>query len=254
MPFCRQERRTVGTMFFDIHCHALPGVDDGAAFPEESLEMIRLAAEAGTDGIVLTPHCNIPGAFGNLRSEGLLSRIRSLRASVREAGIPVRIYGGMEVFCTENVTELFKADKLLTINHSRYMLIEFDFGESPDFVERTAGQLLALGVVPIIAHPERYTYFREDTAYGRRLKSMGCLLQVNKGSLAGVNGSDAQACAVHLLEARRADFVASDAHSPFIRDPKLNEVFEYIGEYFSPGYARLLLSENPRAVLQDKPL
>lgn len=239
-------------MFFDIHCHALPGVDDGAAFREEALEMIRLAAESGTDGIVLTPHCNIPGAFRNYRSDELLAGIRSLRKAVAEAGIHVRIYGGMEVFCTENVADLFMADKLMTINRSRYMLIEFDFGESPDFVERTADKLLSLGVVPIIAHPERYRFFREDTAYGRRLKSMGCLLQVNKGSLTGMSGSSVQACAVNLLEARRADFIASDAHSPYIRAPGLGDVFDYVSERFSPGYARHLLIENPRAVLLDK--
>lgn len=241
-------------MFFDIHCHALSGVDDGASFPEETLDMIRLAAETGTDGIVLTPHCNIPGAFRNYKSDVLTSRIRAVRTAVKEAGIPMHIYSGMEVFCTEDVTALFKADKLMTINHSRYMLIEFDFNESPDFVERTAGELLSLGVVPIIAHPERYAYFREDTAYGRSLKSMGCLLQVNKGSLEGLDGSLVQACAVHLLEARRADFVAGDAHSPYVRNPRLDEVFEYISEYFSPSYARRLLIENPRLVLQDKPL
>lgn len=241
-------------MFYDIHCHVLPGVDDGAAFLEESLDMIGLAAETGTDGIVVTPHCNIPGAFGNYRSDDLMRRIRELREAVREAEIPVRVYAGMEVYCTEDVVRLFKADKLMTINRSRYLLIEFDFGELPDFVERTAGELIALGVVPIIAHPERYDFFREDSACAHRLKSMGCLLQVNKGSLEGSSGRSIQDCAVHLLETRRADLIASDAHGPYTRTPQLDETFEYVCECFSPSYARRLLIDNPRLILQDRPL
>ncbi|MCQ2430087.1 MAG: hypothetical protein MJ192_07135 [Clostridia bacterium] len=239
---------------YDIHCHVLSGVDDGAAFPSESLDMIRMAADSGTEGIVLTPHCNIPGAYANYRTDDLLERFRSLRAAVREAGIPVRVYTGQEVFCTEDVPALLEAGKLLTLNRSRYILTEFDFYEHPDFVERMTGRLLSLGLVPIIAHPERYEFFREDTVYGRRLKGMGCLLQVNKGSLEGASGPEVQRCAVHLLEAERADFIASDAHSPYVRTTPLDGVYEYVSTCFSESYARRLLSDNPCRVLSDKTL
>lgn len=236
----------------DIHCHILPGFDDGADNIEESLRMARIAAGGGTKAMIVTPHSNIPDSYQNYLDKFYVDTFKELKAKIREQKIPLDIYPGHEIFATDNMIELIKRKRLLTLGNSDYLLVEFAFRERSESVYEKLQILVAEGLTPIIAHPERYAFVAEDGSAPLRLKKLGCLLQVNKGSLKNKFGVNAYAVSQALIRHEVADFVASDAHSPYMRTPYLADAHEIIGELRSEQYADLLLSTNPEKVLKNE--
>ena len=132
------------------------------------------------------------------------------------------------------------------------VLVEFDFGEHSDTVYSKLGQIISAGYIPIVAHPERYGFVQEDKDAPLRMKKMGCLLQLNKGSVKGGFGRGAYVSSAYMLENQFADIVASDAHGPFVRTPFLADAHEFISERFSSEYADILFKSNPKKVLKNK--
>lgn len=236
----------------DIHCHILYGLDDGAGSLEESLEMASVAYEGGTDIIIATPHCNVTGSYKNMWSSDFDLKIRNINSALKNKDCDLKIYPGQEIFCEDNVIDLLSSGKLITLNHSRYLLVEFDFYERSSSVFRKLDMLVSEGYCPVVAHPERYAFVNEDERAVFRLKQSGCLLQVNKGSLNGSFGKHAYRTSHFILGNSLADIIASDAHSPYSRTPYLESAFEYVAENFSFDYAELLFNENPCSVLNDK--
>lgn len=236
----------------DIHCHILHGLDDGSDNIEESVRMAKLAAEGGTKAIIATPHSNIPGSFQNYCNKEYKTKIIELNLRLKADGIDLKVYPGHEIFAAENFLEHIKSGKLLTLCRSDYPLVEFDFTEYSDSVYLKLREILSEGLTPIIAHPERYAFVIEDEYAPLRLKSMGCLLQINKGSIKGSFGRAPYIAAHNMLENELADFVASDAHSPYMRTPYLADAHEIISELYSAEYADLLLRKNPLKVLHNK--
>lgn len=236
----------------DIHCHILHGLDDGSDNIEESVRMAKLAVDGGTKAIIATPHCNIPGSFQNYCGQEYKSKIIELNSRLKAEFIDLKIYPGHEIFTAENFLENIKSGKLLTLCKSDYPLVEFDFNEYSNSVYVKLQKILAEGLTPIIAHPERYAFVAEDSFAPFKLKNMGCLLQINKGSLKGNFGKVAHDVAHSMLQNELADFVASDAHSPYMRTPYLADACEMISELYSEEYANLLLWKNPIKVLKNK--
>lgn len=236
----------------DIHCHILPGLDDGSDNIEESVRMAKLAVEGGTKTIIVTPHSNIPDSYQNYFSRAYADKFREFNRRLKAENIPLEIFPGHEIFAAGNFVELIKKRRLMPLNNSDYPLVEFAFTEHADSVYEKLRLLVAEGLTPIIAHPERYAFVIEDDFAPFRLKSMGCLLQLNKGSLKGNFGQGAYTVAHSIIENELADFVASDAHSPYLRTPYLADAYEIISEIHSEEYAGLLLNENPAKVLQNK--
>lgn len=236
----------------DIHCHICYGSDDGAENLETAVEMVGQAFEHGTEGIVATPHCNVPGTYENYWGEELHEKVRQLRAELQAREIPVEIYTGQEIFCTNQTAKLLTSGELITLNHSRYPLVEFDFFEYPESVYAKLRMITAEGYTPIVAHPERYDFVSEEEDAIYKLKNLGCLLQINKGSLEVRFGRDAFFASRRMLELRLADVIASDAHSPYMRTPNMQSVHELICEEYSYDYAELLLIRNPRRIIQDR--
>ncbi len=236
----------------DIHCHILPGLDDGSDNIEESVRMARLAVEGGTKAIVVTPHSNIPDSYQNYCDKVYVDKFRELNSRLKAEKIPLKIFPGHEIYAAGNFVELIKRKKLLTLNNSDYPLVEFSFTEHSDSVYAKLQMLVAEGFTPIVAHPERYAFVSEDDFAPFRLKAMGCLLQINKGSLKGSFGRNAYIASHNIISQDLADFVASDAHSPYMRTPYLADVYEIISEIHSEEYADLLLLKNPVKVLQNK--
>lgn len=238
----------------DIHCHIIPGVDDGAGDLVDGLEMAGLAQSSGVTHIIATPHCNIPGSFTNRWTPALAQRFQSLQQALKDRGIGLELHPGQEVFLTKQVPELLRRGELITLAGSRYLLVEFGPEETGGMALRKLQQLLAEGYTPIVAHPERYGFFTEDKSAMYRLKETGALLQINKGSLMGRFGHRALVSADRMLRHRQADFVASDAHSQYSRTPYLADVHELLCERYDPDYAELLLQDNPRRVIENRPV
>lgn len=237
---------------FDIHCHILPGIDDGSGNLNDSVEMAQLAAESGTKGIVATPHCNIPGMFENYRSTELEEKLRMLRQALAERNIPVKIYSGQEVFLSKHFEEHLKKGDFITLNNSRYMLAELDFRINEKAAVSKLEKIVSCGYVPVVAHPERYGFVIENPDAIKRICSAGGLIQLNSGSLTGEFGHFIQKTANLIVRNGLADFIASDAHSQYSRTPNLARVHELICGNLSYDYADVLFKINPVKVLNNE--
>lgn len=232
----------------DLHAHILWDLDDGARDPEESLRMAELAVNSGVSHMVATPHCR-DGGVGTVREVTAF-----LRELLKESGIPLKVYSGMEIFGSVETARLLQEGKLLTLNHSRYPLIEFEFVSDGIPETEILRSVLQAGYRPLVAHPERYVYAQENPELINTWVRMGCLLQVNKGSLTGRFGRTSRRLALELVDRGMATVVASDAHSPKIRTPWMYDAWDLIAREISPIAAEQLLLENPRRILNNENL
>ncbi|MDO5408979.1 MAG: hypothetical protein Q4F21_00815 [Lachnospiraceae bacterium] len=239
----------------DLHVHILPGVDDGAPYQEISLEMAEQAVRGGVDRLVMTPHCNIPEMFDNYNDDDVLRKqMEDFKRQVEQAEIPLTLYTGMEVFGTPEVPDHLRDGRLLTINDTRYLLIEFPFGGDSMYVTSILEAILALDYIPIVAHPERYRYVQEEPETVDYWIRMGCGMQVNKGSVLGRFGRGAWECSNYLLEEGMVSCVASDAHHSEWRTTYMDEIEQYLITSFGREYTDFLTRLNPERILAGKNL
>lgn len=236
----------------DLHTHILPGVDDGSQTMEDSLEMAEIALEGGVDTIVATPHSNQVGRFENFYDAKLEARFEQLKRALKQEHIPLTLYTGMEIYASEHMGERIKEGTLISINHSRYYLVEFNFGEEPEAIEGYLEDIFEAGGVPLIAHPERYYCVQDYPDLVYQWLKRGCYAQINKGSLFGRFGRHAARAAQILLENDLVTCVASDAHSPFMRTTFMGEARDYLAEQFGDDVMYRLTTENPRRIIENK--
>ena len=236
----------------DLHSHILPGVDDGADSLETSLRMLRHAQKDGIRAVVATPHCSRPGDAPNFLSPALIQDMELLCSEASRQGIHVRIYPGMEVFVTDTFQQRLREGKFLTLANSRYLLVEFYFDESPEFITGTLADICQAGLTPVLAHPERYYCVEWEPELVRGWMQGGCVIQVNRGSIQGKLGTDAQACAWELLKNEYVHVVASDAHGADYRRPELKDCLLELGDSLSWAYASKLMIENPACIIRNQ--
>ena len=230
----------------DLHSHILPELDDGAQSLWESLEMARMAVDSGITVMAATPHC------AHDRAEEVMDSWQLLKEALRESGIPLKVLPGMEIYGTGDTVRLLKEGKLLTLNGSRYPLVEFGFHSTGDEETLILRSLCKAGYRPVVAHPERYGYVQHNPGLIHQWFRMGCLIQVNRGSLLGRFGRQAQAMAVELVERGFATVVATDAHSARVRTPWMRDIREVLAKEVSPQCAKALLLENPKRILKNE--
>jgi protein-tyrosine phosphatase len=236
----------------DIHTHILPGMDDGAQTMQESLMMAELAVESGVHTVIATPHCNIPGYYDNYFSPFFYEQVIRFRKRLEREGICLRVFTGMEIFITDDVMERMAEGDLIPLNHSDYYLVEFPFDIYPEEIERKLLQIQKSDRIPILAHPERYYCIQDmpEMLYG--LLERGCRLQCNKGSFFGKFGRHAQKTVRYFAENGWIHAVASDAHSPYERTTFMGDIKEYLEKEYSYAYAKKVLYENPKRILQNQ--
>ncbi len=232
----------------DLHSHILPELDDGAGSLREALAMARMAVDSGVRRMVVTPHC------ADDRRKEIGSALSLLKEALGEYHIPLGLYPGMEIFGTPDTARLLQEGKLLTLNGSRYPLVEFSFYSTGGPETQILQSILDAGFRPVVAHPERYVYIQESPELVNRWKKMGCLFQINRGSLLGRFGPVAQEVAAELVNRGFATVVASDAHSPRRRTPWLDDVRQLISREVSPTAAEYLLYRNPGSILRNEEL
>ena len=237
----------------DVHSHVLPGVDDGTRELDEALAFCRLAREAGTEILVATPHHRI-GSYANPR-ERILESVAGLQRAVDEAGIPLKLAPGCEIFVDTELPERIGRGELLTYGDARrYILLEFSFQQYPVHPEDLVFRLRLASIVPVIAHPERIRYFQEDPDRLETLVRAGALSQVTTSSLLGTFGSRVQGLTERMLRRRLVHFLASDAHDLSYRAPGLLRAFERARELVGEEFARKLVRDHPEALLDGREL
>jgi protein-tyrosine phosphatase len=234
----------------DLHFHLLPGVDDGPADLEESLDLARAALHAGTGTVVATPH--VRPDLGTTDTREIAARVRELRSALAAAGIPLAVACGGELG-HEMAFQLDREELDLLAQGpagARWLLVEAPFhGIGEDFHAATA-KLRALGFGVLVAHPERSADAAFDGAAGLRHElAAGSLAQVNALSLTGGHGEDARTSAWELLHGGLIAVVASDAHGPS-RPPALRMAREtLLGGGLAPAAANALVATAPRGLL-----
>ncbi|MGH1632077.1 CpsB/CapC family capsule biosynthesis tyrosine phosphatase [Enterococcus casseliflavus] len=215
----------------DLHCHILPGVDDGAENIEASIAMAEQAVSQGITHILCTPHHN-NGKYTNPKSE-VISLVASLQAELDKKKLPLTVLEGQEVRITGDLIEDIRNDKILfTDLEDTYILIEFPTMEVPSYTEQVFFELLQMGKVPVIVHPERNAHFRKDPNNLIPFLEMGCLAQLTAPSYVGVFGKDIQKTAKVMVEHNLVQMVASDAHGIKKRSFFMKETYEQIAKDF----------------------
>ncbi len=213
--------------FVDIHSHTLWGMDDGSRSLDETVDMCLCAEENETKTLFLTPHLiywdNAEELY-DVREE----KAERLIEVLSDEGSELVIKKGFEILCDD---EIFGIKHFLpyTLNESRYILIEFDFRKTTcDDVLSWCRYLKSFGLIPIIAHPERYGFVIDDVNSLNKLSDAGVLFQINAGSPAGMFGPEAEDISIKMLECGYVDFMGSDAHSFNGRNTDiLSQVREY---------------------------
>lgn len=233
----------------DLHCHPLPGVDDGAKTFEDAVEMLRLAAEDGTTHLVATPHCSYEYPF---EPEVNQQKVRELRAAVGDQ--PELLLGCDFHLSYDNISSIIKDRGSFTINHTRYLLAEFDDHFIPENMSRVFYDLQVVGLIPILTHPERNEVFyrKPDILYDWTTR--GCLVQLTAKSYTGGFGRRALQLSEMWVERNLVHFFASDAHDPKYRPPLLSPCYEKLAAARGRVEADRIMKRNPEAVIHGKPL
>lgn len=237
----------------DIHCHILPEVDDGAWDLEAALQMARMAVRCGVRRIIATPHFQgVPEALEQIPY--ISHQFRQLKSAVEWEKLPLELIPGAEILCVPQTLELARMGRLPTLGDSRYVLTEFYFDASWEFMDSTLEGLRAFGYQPVVAHPERYGAIQRDPDRAGSWFDRGIVLQVNKGSVLGAFGRRAEETAVRLLYRGNVHIIASDAHSPERRTTDLSAVLEWTQEHLGREYSRILLADNPGRIARGRPM
>lgn len=218
----------------DFHSHILHGVDDGAKDEDMTVDMLKLAKKSGTTGIVATPHF-FRGRF-QVPYEEIKKEVAKLKILAKEKDIDIEIYCGQEVYYNSRILESFKYGDIATIENSRYMLIEFNLREfSVDEVINDIYELQLKGIVPIIAHPERYKKFIEAPELINKFIKEGFLFQLNAGSIVGDFGRDVKKTAELFTKHKIYSVIGSDGHRSQVRTTDMTLGIKTI-EKIKPGY------------------
>jgi protein-tyrosine phosphatase len=237
----------------DLHAHLLPGVDDGPQTLEEATEMCRVAADDGIVAVVVTPHQH-HDFWPNSDRDALSALFEELRTVT--GGTPALALGAEIRVDSEFLHEvdLLPGGSLLPLADSRYLLLEFASyppGLDPRLLVH---ELDVAGWKPVLAHPERIPWLAEEPRLLAELVERGALLQLTAMSVTGELGRSEQACCSVLLDDDLAHFVASDAHDAVVRPPRLSRAYAAIAERWGEQRARRLTVDNPKAVLENRPL
>ena len=231
----------------DIHCHLLPGVDDGAADEETALAMCRLAAAKGTTDIVATPHANHKFDFSAERNQELRRRLQEM------AGPLPRIHLGCDFRLSyDNIEAALSDPSRFTINGGRHLLVEFSDQMISQGTSEVFARMGQAGLTPIITHPERNHLLRQHQSRLAVWVERGCLMQVTGQSLLGAFGSGARDAAISLIQAGLVHIIASDGHDVEKRPPVLAESHAFVVDRWGEEKARQLFLENPQAVIEGR--
>lgn len=233
----------------DIHCHLLPGIDDGPATLEAALALAKALVDDGVTHVVATPHV-FPGRFENRRSS-IEDDFERFAETLRETGLPLALTWAGEVRLTPEVIDLLARDELPfvgQVGRQRTLLLEMPDGQIPLGSDRLVRHLLAQGVRPILVHPERNRAVMERPDRLEPFIDMGCYLQLTAGSLVGDFGAKAQATSQALLALGWVQAVASDAHNLGGRRPRMGAAAAWLHKHHGAALAHRLTVTGPAAL------
>ncbi len=229
---------------YDIHCHVIYGVDDGARELSESAEMFKDAAAQGIDTIIATPHFRHD--MFDYPLDLIDARFKELQNKAAENGI--MLFLGCEYHVNSDITDDIKTARVHTMCDTKYVLCEFSYLTEFEYIRKYVSELVSNGFIPIIAHAERYKVFEDDVWKLTELKDLGARVQVNADSVIGESKNILKKTSRNMLKHNLADFVASDAHGIDFRPNHMGECYKFVSKKYSAEYADLLFKENPKKI------
>ncbi len=234
----------------DIHCHIMPGVDDGSRDMDTSLKMLEIAAREGITDVILTPHHK--PLHHNVSVERNKIYTKRLNEAVRSAGIDIRLYSGNEIYYSDETQRQLEEGMICTLADSEYVLVEFHPTNPYRAISNAVYQIQGAGFIPIIAHVERYSDIVSHPAYVEELINKGCYIQVNALSVMGKYGFGIKLFVKKLLKNTLVHFVATDAHDTKRRAPYMADCRSYIQRKYGKDYADRIFYENPMSVIRGR--
>jgi protein-tyrosine phosphatase len=234
--------------FVDLHCHLLPGIDDGSQNWDDTLAMARMAAADGIGTIVVTPHQL--GSYRQNTGDAIRRRTAELQQFLDDHQIALRVLPGADVRIEADMTSLLRSGEVLSLaDRHRHVLLELPH-EMYIPLEPLLAELESAGMVGVLSHPERNQGLIADSRPVQRLVDAGCLMQITAGSLLGAFGPAIQKLSENLLTGGLVHFVATDAHGVKSRRPLLRRAFERVAELVNWETACDLCCHYPALVAQ----
>jgi protein-tyrosine phosphatase len=233
--------------FADLHCHLLPGIDDGPKNWKTSLAMARQAVAEGIGVIVATPH-QLGRYEGNTR-EQILDLTAEAQKRIEREGLPLTILPGADVRIREDLAQLVRDGQVLTLADRRvHLLIELPH-EHVFPLGNLIHQLHRQGVNCILSHPERNDQLQQNPELLRPWVQQGCLVQVTSASITGHFGPESRKLTRWLFRENMVHLVATDAHDPMHRPPLFRRAFKTVCRWAGHSRAQLVFITNPKTVI-----
>ena len=234
----------------DFHTHILPNIDDGSRSIDETFNLIKEAKEAGFDGIVLTSHY-----IENYYETDVPERdvwVQAIKENLEPKGIDTNLYLGNEIYISDNMMRLLEEGKASTINNTCYVLFEMPLHEEPLNLYDAIYSLQENKLIPILAHPERYSFVQKEPELINDLIEKGCLMQANYGSILGQYGEKAEFIVRKFFENNMIHFLGSDVHRQNSIYPKIPFALEKIKHIIGERKLEELTTINPELALANK--
>ena len=228
----------------DIHCHILPGIDDGSDTWDTTAEMCRMAARDGITHIVATPHCDGLYEYDRAHFTDMLATLSEVAGgrTTFSIGCDFHLSG-------RNVEAAMDDPRPFALGDTQYLMVEFDHHGIPSNASDLLRAILSRGMVPIVTHPERNAYLMKNLDVVQQYIQMGCLSQVTANAFTGFWGPKSKKAAEKLLKKKAIHIVATDAHDLKLRPPLLSEARTRIATIAGEDIAEALCTHNPAAVV-----
>jgi len=238
----------------DIHCHLLPGMDDGSKSLHESVAMAEMAVADGIEYVVCTPHANSEYLFDPAvvreRRDKLLKELAKSESARR-----LRLGIGCDFHLSyENLMDIRNKPTKYSINHKNYLLVEFDEFAIPPTMEEMLHNLRVMGLYPIITHPERNALICAQQDRLRQWVRLGCYVQITAQSVLGRWGEGVKRQVEAWMDENIVHFFASDAHNTVQRPLKLREAYDVVAQGWGAARAQALFHDNPLAAFEGREL
>ena len=235
----------------DLHCHLLPGIDDGSPDMPTSIRMAKLALSDGISQIACTPHI-FPGIYENT-AKSIRNATERLRLALQDAGVPLQLHYASDTHMMPELISRLQQKTVPTFNGGRYFLLEPPHRVAPPHFEEFVFKVVASGYMPIITHPERLHWVDDHYPVFKRMAENGVWMQITSGSVTGRFGKKAQYWAERMLDDGIVHILATDAHNLGRRAPLMMEAVEVSGRWVGREEAKRLVEERPAAVLSNLP-
>lgn len=234
----------------DFHTHILPNIDDGARSIEETIELVKEARKVGFEAIISTSHY-MEGYYETNTPEREVW-IQAIYQKIQEENINMKLYLGNEIYISENILQLLEEGRACTINDTSYVLFEMPLNVEPLNLYNIIYEMMQYKLVPILAHPERYSFVQQSPKLVSDLIEKGVLMQCNYASIEGYYGKGAKIIVKKLLQNNMVHFLGSDVHRAKTIYSRMPQILEKLTRLIGKEKLEELTTKNPKLVLQNK--